>query len=289
MKSKKIHFDFVQKTQEECLQEDIDAKKQILIQKARNVPTLPDTVIKTLKLIQNEKSSALQLAKTIKYDTGLAGKILKLVNSTFYGFPKEISSIQHGITILGFNTIKGLIISSNIYKYYQKSDSELFNYKDFWMHTTLCAKIANEFSQKFNYMDEHKEELFSSAILHDIGKLILNQYDFDNYKNFLQNKHIATDDEFNLKLEEKFCTLNHAVVGELVTSSWNLPEIISQTAAFHHSPFGAKQEYQKTICIVNIANTLSNIILSDTEPKEEFFDKNILTAAQINYDTIYHF
>lgn len=287
LKSKKINFDFALKSEEEEKEDDIKIKKEQLIQKAKNVPALPHTVIKALQLIQNDKSSAWQLAKIMKYDTGLTGKILQLVNSTFYGFPKQISSIQHGITILGFNTIKGLVISSNIYKTFRPTQSaDTFDYNKFWLHTTLCATIANEFIKHINCSVEEKEEIFSSSILHDIGKLILNQYDAANYKNVLQNQSNPLDVVFNIKLEEKFCTLAHTDIGAVVTESWNLPEVISQACAYHHTPLSSKKEYVKTLCIVSVSNTLANIILNNNELTKDFFEQEILDTAHIKYDTI---
>ena len=286
LKARNIKFEFADRTEKKHTIFDIEKKKELLIEKANNVPSLPVIVTKTLQLIQNDKSSASQLSRIIKYDTGLTGKILKLVNSSMYGFSKQISSIQHGIAILGFNTIKGLVISSNIYKSFRSSKmDDLFDYDKFWLHTTLCATIANEFSSKL-YQDDEKEEIFSSAILHNIGKLILNKYDNENYRNVLTDIEDEMQFEKNIEIEEKYCTLAHTTVGKIVTEKWNLPEFISEVAAFHHSPTKAKDDYKKAVCLINISDILANSILYSEELDKNLFSENIQDLAGINYLSI---
>ncbi len=85
--------------------------------KVRDIPSLPEIVTKVMQLVQDPMSSAFQLGRVISHDPGLTSRVLRLVNSAYYGFPKQISSIQHAITILGFTTMRGLVLSSSIFKY----------------------------------------------------------------------------------------------------------------------------------------------------------------------------
>ena len=149
--------------------------------KVQDIPSLPEIVTKVMELVQDPKSSASQLSKVISHDPGLTSRVLKLVNSAYYGFPKQISSIQHGIMILGFTTMRGLVLSSSIFKIFApKSDKEMsLDYKKFWKHsllTAICSRIINT-----HLRIQEEEDIFSAGILHDIGKVILDQYDHENY------------------------------------------------------------------------------------------------------------
>ena len=289
LNAKNIRYDFVYSDEVCGDDEDKLEHKKKLLQKVQNVASLPNLVTNVLKLVKNEKSSAIQLAKIIKYDLGLTSKILKLVNSSFYGFPKEISSIQHGITILGFNTIKGLVISSSICSNFKNIAAVgNFNYMDFWLHTTLCATLCVELYERNGEYIGHtdEDEVFSAAILHDIGKLILNQYDAENYQKIVKEINASVDYETLLKLEQKYCMLAHDEVGRIVVESWNLPEVISQCCAHHHSPLQAKERYRNIVFVVYLSNILSTLILTQQKPKIEMFDSRVLDVCHVNYEMI---
>lgn len=289
LKNKNIKYDFVYDSEGTKNNADKQTQKKILLNKIKNVPSLPNIVTKTLKIIQNEKSSALQLSRIIRYDLGLTSKILKLVNSPFYGFPKEISSIQHGIAILGFNTIKGLVLSSGIYSNFKNiADAGKFNYQNFWLHTTLCATLSTDLyklNNKYGHTAE-EDEIFSAAILHDIGKLILNQYDTTNYNQVLNEINASVDFEKLLLIEEKHCLFNHQEVGKMVVEAWNLPEAISQCCAYHHNPQKADTKYQEIVHSVYLSNILSTLILTQQKPQIEMFNKSIMQNCHVTYAMI---
>lgn len=289
LNSKNIRYDFVY-SDEVCVDgEDKLEYKRKLLKKIQNVPSLPHIITNVLKLVRNEKSSATQLAKIIKYDLGLTSKILKLVNSSFYGFPKEISSIQHGITILGFNTIKGLVISSSICSAYKNVAAVgNFNYLDFWLHTTLCATLSAElFERNSEYIGHTDEdEVFSAAILHDIGKLILNQYDAENYQKVIKEINAGVDFDTLLQFEQKYCLLSHDEVGKIVVEAWNLPEVIAQCCNFHHKPLEGDIKYRNIIFVIYLSNILATLILIQQKPKIEMFDSKVLDVCHVNYEMI---
>lgn len=265
--------------------EKILEKAEIIKNRVRDIPSLPEIINKVIELVQNPNSSALQLAKIIENDAGLTARVLKMVNSAYYGFPKQISSIQHSIAILGFNTIRGLVLSSSIFKIFAPIDNEIkmLDYKKLWKHCFICAIIAKNINKILKVCES--DNLFSATILHDIGKIILDQYDHANYIMAL-TEFSQLNETKNLSIEKKYCGLNHCETGHLISEHWNLPEIISQVIRYHHSPDKADIEHQKTVTVVAIANLFSYIYENKLKLQIEYFEKINIDILNINTEKL---
>ena len=144
---------------------------QKIISKIVDLPTLPRTVLRITELVNEPKSSARDLARVITDDQVLTARLLKLVNSSFYGFPQRISTVTGAIVLLGFDAIRNLLLTTSVFDLFanrnrkKKQDQERF-----WDHSLGCAVGAKVIG---NYMRHDKiEELFVSGLLHDIGKIV---------------------------------------------------------------------------------------------------------------------
>jgi putative nucleotidyltransferase with HDIG domain len=254
-------------------------------QKLRDIPSLPEVVSRVMELVQDPKSSAAQLSKVISHDPGLTSRVLRLVNSAYYGFPKQISSIQHAIMILGFTTMRGLVLSSSIFKIFApKTDGIIFlDYKKFWKHSLMTA-IASKEIAKFLYFQQD-DDIFSAAILHDIGKIILDQYDHENYVNVLKTPLKDRQMEHVIPFEEEFCGVNHCDIGYMVAEAWNLPESIANVVKFHHAPLNAGK-FMFLTSIVYIANITSTIIMDELVLDENLFNKEVLDYLRMSTDDL---
>lgn len=254
-------------------------------QKLRDIPSLPEVVSRVMELVQDPKSSAAQLSKVISHDPGLTSRVLRLVNSAYYGFPKQISSIQHAIMILGFTTMRGLVLSSSIFKIFApKTDGIIFlDYKKFWKHSLMTA-IASKEIAKFLYFQQD-DDIFSAAILHDIGKIILDQYDHENYINVLKTPLKDRQMENVIPFEEEFCGVNHCDIGYMVAEAWNLPESIANVVKFHHDPLNAGK-FMFLTSIVYIANITSTIIMDELVLDENLFNKEVLDYLRMSTDDL---
>ena len=225
----------------------------------KNIPSLPEIITKSIEIMQNQNTSAETLAKLISNDIGLTARVLKLVNSAYYGFPKQISTIKQAITILGFTTIKGIIISASVFKMFsEKSVNPSFNYKQFWKHSMLTASASRMIADKYDV--NKSEDIFASSFLHDIGKIILAKYDKDNYTKVLKSEY-ENDTEY-MKNEEKYCGLNHCEIGNIVAYAWNLPELFCNIITYHHTPEKSFQHQIET-SIVYIADKIATSIESN--------------------------
>ena len=273
-----------------CLNEsssnsDVSSSSQTisnLKENIKNIPSLPEIITKSIELMQDKNTSAATLSKIISNDVGLTARVLKLVNSAYYGFPKQISTIQQAITILGFTTIKGIILSASIYKMFSSEGAgSEFNYKQFWKHSLLVA-FASKLIGKYS-KDLVSSDIFSAAFLHDIGKIILAQYDRDNYTNVCIQNELSEFDY--VKEEEKYCGINHCELGNIVAYSWNLPEVFCDVITYHHNP--EKSINFKNECMaVYLANYITNNVMSNNSLTIDKIMLDILEKLNISVDNI---
>lgn len=256
--------------------EESEKKTKSIKQKVRDLPSLPEVVTKVTELVQNPKSSAADLSKVISQDSGLTSRVLKLVNSAYYGFPKQISSIQHAIMILGFTTIKGLVLSSSIFKIFSPKNNlvNTFDYKNFWKHSLLTAIASKKIYKELFF--EEDENIFSAAILHDIGKLILDQYDHNNYANVIAEVPDQIYANQVLKAEQKYCEVTHPSIGNIVAESWNLPPMLAEVIKYHHDPLQS-ENYERLTTVVYFGNLISQLVADVGEFNPEVFDENIVS------------
>jgi len=146
------------------VEEDLktSAKGQIL--SIRDLPTLPKVLDEVSRLVQNPNTSIEAIAKVISRDQVLSAKVLKMVNSPVYGFPGRISSIQHSLVLLGFNVIRGVIISTSVFDIMSKAMEGL------WEHSVGCALATGLVARQAKLKDP--EEFSVCGLLHDLGKVV---------------------------------------------------------------------------------------------------------------------
>lgn len=253
-----------------------------ITEKIKNIPSLPEIITKSIEIMQDKNTSANDLSKVISNDIGLTARVLKLVNSAYYGFPKQISTIQQAISILGFTTIKGVILSASIFKMFSDKNNQMFNYKDFWKHSLLVATGTRKLSK---YLENNlKNDIFAAAFLHDIGKIIFAQYDRQNYSQVCKFENL-TDKEY-MKKEEEVCGLNHCEIANIVAYSWNLPEIFCDIITYHHYPQNSFK-FEKECTIVFLSDLIVKSVMSNENLTNDNIPLDLLENLGISVDNMY--
>jgi putative nucleotidyltransferase with HDIG domain len=223
---------------ESAIQVSVDDDKQQrlkrITQSIIGLPTLPTVITQLISLIDNPKTSARNVAQLISTDQALTAKILKLANSAFYGFPREIATVDLAVVVLGFETVKNLGLSVSVLERFAGADGDSgeFDRQKFWEHSIACGVAARLLATKLRY--RVPGEAFAAGILHDIGRLILSQYFPDEFDQVL-----AVMREENLYIgeaEERILGVTHADVGGWLAERWNLPRQLEETIASHHAP-----------------------------------------------------
>jgi putative nucleotidyltransferase with HDIG domain len=217
-----------------------------------SLPTLPTVVSKMIQLVDNPKTSASSLARLIYTDQALTARILKLANSAYYGFPREISTVNLAIVVLGFNTVKEMGLSLSVFEFFKDDKSDAtFDISRFWQHSIGCGSAARMLARHVNY--HLTGEAFVAGLLHDIGKVILRQYLAKEFTFIIEK---VSHGEVDLdEVEMDIVGTTHAQIGAWLSEKWNLPRIIVDGIAFHHVPWQAKED-QILVAIVSLANYL---------------------------------
>jgi len=266
-------------------QEKTEVKTKNIRQRVRDIPSLPEVVTKVMEIIQNQQSSAAELSVVISHDPGLTSRVLRLVNSAYYGFPKQISSIQHAVMILGFTTMRGLVLSSSIFKIFTPKSAyeKSMDYRKLWKHSLLTAIAAKRICQYLYFPEE--DDLFSGAILHDIGKIILDQYDHENYAKVIYQLRGNIFSPSLVHFERKLCDVDHQEIGYAVMESWNLPRALSNVIRYHHQPMKSPSD-TKLVSVVSVANILSQILINKKDLNFHLFDYDVLEYLGLNEEDL---
>ena len=227
---------------------------------------LPKIVKQIFEVTSDPSSSARDLSMLIIKDQSLTAKILKIINSAYYGFNRKIGNVNHAIVILGFDEIKSITMALCLMKYYPVEQSRLFNREDFWRHSIGTAHIARALSSL--RMELNCEDAYVIGLLHDFGKVILDQFFPDIFRNVLEIA-AAKKQPLHEALKENI-GIDHAEIGGLIAEYWQLPVPLSNAIRMHHRP----QDVEETDYFVHLAHLANyfchhNNIGSSGNPKPD--------------------
>jgi putative nucleotidyltransferase with HDIG domain len=225
-----------------------------------DLPTLPNIVLKVNNLLKDQDSSIKELGKTIETDQAMVTKILRLVNSTFYGFRSKIRNIPHAIIILGFNNVRNALVSVSIIKSFsEKKGFEGFEIKDFWKHSIAVAVISKYLSEESKL--DSPDDCFVAGLLHDIGKVVLSQYFTELFG--LVWKSIQVDGLSFYEAEKELLPANHVQIGAYLAKKWQFPTSLIESITYHHDIKKTASNLDQMV-IVHTANTIMNNYEADS-------------------------
>jgi putative nucleotidyltransferase with HDIG domain len=208
-----------------------DLKEKLL--KIGDLATLPVVAYNVMQLTQNPKASAMDVGKAISQDPALASKVLKIANSSFYGFPRKISTINNAIVLLGFSNIRNIVISAGIIDAYKGGKSSgSFDRTEFWKHSLACGITSKIIASTVGL--KSSEEAFIWGLLHDFGKIVMDTYIHEEFSQVAH--HAKTNGMLIVDAEQKLLGFNHTTVGTLVARKWNMPPALLKVIRYHHNP-----------------------------------------------------
>lgn len=232
-----------------------------------DLPTLPSIAMEVNKMLRDYDTSISKLAQTIEKDQAMVPRILKLVNSAFFGFRSKISSISHAVVLLGFNTVRNAVVSISIIDAFpgDKKFLEGFDITKFWNHSVAVAVISRYLAEKTRL--QPLDDFFTGGLLHDIGKVVLFQHFQDLFK-----KVWISARKNNLSFydaEKKEIPITHAIIGAYLAKKWQLPGSLVDVIRYHHALSKNANDFNMLI-IVHAADIIANSFMSGQESKLDF-------------------
>ena len=230
--------------------------------------SLPEVCIRVNEMLDDPSVTAAELGQIISQDTSLTARLLKIVNSSYYGFQAKIETVSRAVTVVGLRELRGLIIAASAVETFSNVPDTILNKVRFWRHSLYCGVIARLLAEQCHVL--HSERLFVAGLLHDIGKLIIAQRLPTETKMITLEAENGQRSEF--EVEQDILGFNHAEVGGELMMAWNMPETLFESVAYHHDPRQAKSGIMET-CLVHLANIF-------TDEAEQGLEQKIETPLQ---------
>ncbi len=223
-----------------------------LIGRVDDLPTLPQTFLRITQIVNNPRASAKDLSAVIGDDQVLTARLLRLVNSSFYGFPQKVSTVTGAIVLLGFDAIRSLLLSSSVFEIFPGRRRK--NHKGLaalWDHALGCAVGTKVLGSRLRY--DNIEELFVGGLLHDIGKIVEMVYlpeAFSKIQALIKEKELLI-----LDAEQEVLGFSHAEVGTQLATEWKLPQKLVRIIEMHHLPQEAA-DFSREASLVHFSDIL---------------------------------
>jgi len=193
-----------------------------------DLPSMPTVAGAVMKVSADPASSADDLRKVLDQDPALSARILKVANSSLYSFSREVETLRHAITLLGFRTVENLVMAASlrdVFKNFGLAEKLL------WEHATLAGSVAGRLSS-YGPIDVERESAFTAGLLHDLGKIALANTAREKYQKIVMRTYNegmsfvdAERDEFGF---------DHAELGAAVADKWKLPSRLVDAIRYHH-------------------------------------------------------
>lgn len=230
----------------------MNARIEQLIEKEIKLPSPPAVAVQILDIVQKEEVSLSALVNVIATDPALTGKLLKIANSSFYSLKSNVTSIDRALAVLGTNIIKNIALSFVIATDFRGDGDIGFDFDDYWRRSVTAAVAAEIFAAQLSVKDD---DIFVTALLHDIGMVVIYQNNRDTYSDLLQEARFSEMSFF--ELEQLKYNYDHQLIGALLLKQWGLPDKISQPIGYHHHPETAPEGFKLTAQILELADQFS--------------------------------
>lgn len=199
------------------------------------MPSLPPTIAKIIEVCNNPTASPADLNKVISVDPVLTARVLRLINSAYYGLPVKIVSMVRAIIMLGINTVKNLALSTSVVDALEKKTSfRVLDSRQFWRHSLATGATARLLAKRHGVEAAKLDDFFVAGLLHDIGKIPIDAVLTAQYREVIdwsESKGVPLPD-----CERDFLGFTHSEVGRRIVEAWNLGVVIRDTVTFHHVP-----------------------------------------------------
>jgi HD-like signal output (HDOD) protein len=212
---------------------DGDALKKKILKSLKDLPPMPQALIKARKIISDQNSGFQELAVVLETDPAIATKVLKMANSPYYGLSGKVSSIQHASVVLGYKALGDLVTMAGSSGLVAKPlDGYGLDAGDLWVHSMAVAIGSRMIAEK--RVPELANDAFSAGLIHDSGKLILDKHVLERKEAF--EGAMGNGTKTFLTAEKEILGFDHAEIASEACSKWNIPDELSVAIQYHHYP-----------------------------------------------------
>lgn len=229
---------------------------EALLEQGQDLCSLPEIYIRVSEMLDNPRVTAPKIGETVQTDPAISTRILKMVNSAYYGLPNQVSSISKAIIILGRERLKQILIGSVLGGIFTSVNNESFSMQSFWQHSIKTAIIARELAMQADDVEE-PDALFTAGLLHDIGRLIIAGKLPDlngQIEDLIQRNQVD-----RTQAEYKILGFTHAELGAALMRQWGFPDLLICCTADHHG-LQHSGEYAQTTRLIYLSNQLSQYV-----------------------------
>ena len=222
----------------------------VLRTELHDLPPFPAIVTRLLELTRNHESNIDHLVQVVETDPAITARLLRISNSPYYSFQRQISTVRESIIVLGFNEVRRLALNLTIHKnLMNRGRGEHFDQLHFWRHSLAVAIIAKKLAIDTQLVDP--EEAYAAGLLHDIGKSLLEQHGKLSYSQFIE--YVDQQPSVSLEEEQRIIGASHDIIGALYASHSGLPETLVNAILFHHRMIPADLDQKSTNLVALIA------------------------------------
>ncbi len=254
-----------------------------LIDESIELFSLPDIYFQVTSMMKDPRFSIEDIGHVIAKDPALSVRLLRLVNSPFYGFQSRIDTISRAVVVVGTDDLKNLVLATSVVDSFQQIPSDLVDMTDFWMHSIRCGVIARCLARKSFFL--HSERLFLAGLLHDIGSLVL-------YLKFpRQSAEILRMSDHHREmipvLQQKLIGFDYAEVGSVLIQNWQLPDSLFEAIACQLQPERALV-HKLDAALLALAVYLINALESGISPDQSLtdFDSDNLDLLKLDAESV---
>lgn len=216
------------------------------------MPGLPVTIARIEELVAKSNSSPIEIAEVISLDPVLVARLLRVVNSAFYGASERITSVARAVIMLGLNTVRNLVLAGAIVDRLNTADGPAaLNLQGFWRHSLAVGILARRIAQMRGLKSEPADGHFIAGLLHDIGKIPINNV-FPN--EFVAAMTVADQQRIPIALAEKqLFHFDHTDTGRLLAERWRLGDQLKDTIVSQGRPLQYSGQYWELVFSVHVA------------------------------------
>lgn len=223
------------------------------VKKIGSIATLPEVTARIVQTVEDPRSNAATLHKIISHDPALVTRILKVVNSAFYGLPGQIASIERAIVLLGLNAVKNIAVAASLGQLFRGVKlCEGFTARDLWTHCIAVGVTARHLARAMKV--PLADEAFLAGMIHDVGMLVALQTDAERLRQACEQAR--TSETPFCDIERELTGMDHQMLGQALCEAWKFPRTCQLVAGYHHRPTAIPEDSRLLVSLVYVADTL---------------------------------